>query len=234
MFETVAPEEDGAPEDDVLPKIAPRRVNAGDVWQLGRHRLVCRDALDPVSALMAAEQARMVFCDPPYNAKIARRELVRDGARNVTVLMAQAVVRAMAVDAAKGQHRAQRLFAELLAATETSRRQLHDAYFDKALSYKLEWEAQLRRRDLEGIPDLTEPMPHPEQIVLDMREGTVRIKGPMTREEKELLECWNADVPKIRQSVAALKEALEHEEGLQERASIEKHIRLGERMLNSG
>ncbi|MCO6384885.1 DNA methyltransferase [Oceanicola sp. 502str15] len=72
LLETVAPEEDGAPEDDLLPEAAPRRVTPGDVWQLGRHRLVCGDALDAetVSALMRGEQARMVFCDPPYNVKI--------------------------------------------------------------------------------------------------------------------------------------------------------------------
>ncbi|SPH24284.1 hypothetical protein DEA8626_03334 [Defluviimonas aquaemixtae] len=65
-------EEPGDPEDDVLPAAAPRRVHPGDVWQLGRHRLVCGDALDPgvVATLMTEEQARMVFSDPPYNVKI--------------------------------------------------------------------------------------------------------------------------------------------------------------------
>lgn len=65
-------EEPGDPEDDVLPAAARRRVHPGDVWQLGRHRLTCGDALDPgvVSTLMGSEQARMVFSDPPYNVKI--------------------------------------------------------------------------------------------------------------------------------------------------------------------
>ena len=53
-------EEPGDPEDNVLPALAPRRVHPGDVWQLGRHRLACGDALDPavVGRLMAGEQAR--------------------------------------------------------------------------------------------------------------------------------------------------------------------------------
>ena len=65
-------EEPGDPEDDVLPAGAPRRVQPGDVWLLGRHRLVCGDALDPsaVTQLMDGERARMVFSDPPYNVKI--------------------------------------------------------------------------------------------------------------------------------------------------------------------
>ena len=66
------PEEPGDPDDDVVPEAAPRRVHPGDVWQLGRHRLICGDALDPevVGGLMGGERARMVFSDPPYNVPI--------------------------------------------------------------------------------------------------------------------------------------------------------------------
>ena len=44
----------------------------GDIWQLGRHRLICGDSLDPqiVATLMANETAQMVFTDPPYNVPI--------------------------------------------------------------------------------------------------------------------------------------------------------------------
>ncbi len=66
------PEEPGNPVDDLLPDAALRRVQSGDVWQLGTHRLVCGDALDPdvVRTLMGREAARMVFTDPPYNVPI--------------------------------------------------------------------------------------------------------------------------------------------------------------------
>ena len=66
------PEEPGDPADDVLVEEAPRRVQPGDVWQLGAHRLVCGSALDPgvVATVMAGETARMVFSDPPYNVPI--------------------------------------------------------------------------------------------------------------------------------------------------------------------
>jgi DNA modification methylase len=47
--------------------------NKGDLWQLGRHRLLCGDACDPSdwASLMAGDQAAMVFADPPYNMRIA-------------------------------------------------------------------------------------------------------------------------------------------------------------------
>lgn len=72
LIEGAAPEEPGDPADEALPATAPRRCRVGDVWRLGRHRLVCGDALDPavVDDLMAGERARMVFSDPPYNVKI--------------------------------------------------------------------------------------------------------------------------------------------------------------------
>lgn len=45
----------------------------GDVWLLGRHRLVCGDALEAASykALMGGELADACFTDPPYNVPIA-------------------------------------------------------------------------------------------------------------------------------------------------------------------
>ncbi len=44
----------------------------GDLWLLGRHRVLCGSALDGVAftTLMAGEQAAMVFTDPPFNVPI--------------------------------------------------------------------------------------------------------------------------------------------------------------------
>lgn len=73
LVEGQAPVEAGDPADDLLPKNdVPRRCREGDVWQLGAHRLVCGNSLDPavVADLMDGEMARMVFTDPPYNVPI--------------------------------------------------------------------------------------------------------------------------------------------------------------------
>lgn len=44
----------------------------GDLWLLGRHRLLCGDARNAASykALMAGQSAQMIFTDPPYNVPI--------------------------------------------------------------------------------------------------------------------------------------------------------------------
>ena len=58
--------EDEAPEVD---EDAEPIAKLGDIWQLGRHRLVCGDSTDKatVELLMDGKKADMVFTDPPYN-----------------------------------------------------------------------------------------------------------------------------------------------------------------------
>ncbi len=72
MIEGLEPQEPGNPADDVIPTKIPKRCISGDIWQLGNHRLICGDALDPdvVARLMDGARARMVFSDPPYNVPI--------------------------------------------------------------------------------------------------------------------------------------------------------------------
>lgn len=50
----------------------PKRVNKGELWQLGEHLLYCGNALEDISyeKLLGNEQAQVVFTDPPYNVKI--------------------------------------------------------------------------------------------------------------------------------------------------------------------
>lgn len=60
--------------DDALPPL-PRRATSqlGDLWALGKHRLLCGDARNraDVSRLMAGAAAAAAFTDPPYNLRVA-------------------------------------------------------------------------------------------------------------------------------------------------------------------
>jgi len=77
LAEIMAGEEttlDGNTDDDAVPEVSATSISRpGDVWELGKHRLVCGDATDPKSyeQLMADGQADMVFTDPPYNVDYA-------------------------------------------------------------------------------------------------------------------------------------------------------------------
>ena len=64
-----APIGDGAVSDIAA---GPAVCRPGELWQLGRHRLLCGDALDHASygQLMGRERARLVVTDPPYNVPV--------------------------------------------------------------------------------------------------------------------------------------------------------------------
>jgi hypothetical protein len=125
------------------------------------------------------ERLKDIILDEAY-----RTIPMREGGRSVNIPVAQAVMRAIAVNAAKGNTRSQRLFAQLLADTETSRKLLHDEWLETALEYKLNWQEELDRRERLRITDLKDPLPHPDHIVFDHRTGAVRIEGPSTKEQK--------------------------------------------------
>ena len=59
--------EDNFDENEQLPKVP--YAKSGDVFILGRHRLMCGDSTeaDNVKTLMDGKTADMVFTDPPYN-----------------------------------------------------------------------------------------------------------------------------------------------------------------------
>ncbi|WP_312161116.1 DNA methyltransferase [Phenylobacterium sp.] len=66
------PNSPAAPEDEVGFVTGEPVTHRGDVWVLGRHRLVCGDAREPTDyvALLGDEQADLIFTDPPYNVPI--------------------------------------------------------------------------------------------------------------------------------------------------------------------
>ena len=65
---------EGNTEDDHIPEVKESKVKLGDVWQLGKHRLMCGDSTkeSDVEKLMNGQKADMVFTDPPFpnNSKI--------------------------------------------------------------------------------------------------------------------------------------------------------------------
>lgn len=72
-IDALAPEviEPGLTDEDAVPEVQAEPVSKlGDVWLLGKHRVMCGDStsIDAVETLMAGAKADMVFTSPPYNA----------------------------------------------------------------------------------------------------------------------------------------------------------------------
>ena len=69
-----AEEIEGLTDEDAVPDAPEDPVTVlGDVWLLGRHRLMCGDStsIDAVEKLMDGRKADMVFTDPPYGIDFA-------------------------------------------------------------------------------------------------------------------------------------------------------------------
>jgi DNA modification methylase len=59
----------GLTDEDAVPEVQAEPISKlGDVWLLGKHRLMCGDStsIDAVETLMDGQMADMVFTDPPY------------------------------------------------------------------------------------------------------------------------------------------------------------------------
>lgn len=116
--------------------------------------------------------------------------------RRITIPIMTAVLRAMAMNAARGNNRAAHLLTTLVGKTEAENNKLAREAFGSAIDYKQAWTKELARRKRLRLK-LPDPVPHPDDIVLDTRNMAFKIKGPWTRDEipryqlaAELLEVY--------------------------------------------
>ncbi len=148
---------------------------------------------------------------------------VNDGKRQVTIPMAQAIIRSLAVGAAKGQQRSQRLFTELLVMTERENRAVYDAWFQTVIDYKNGWDQELERRKVLGI-SAPNPIPHPDDIVFCQKTGKILVKGPRTKEEKVGWDRLYQRVVDCDREIAALQKKLTDRKYKKYRRIIEQDI----------
>lgn len=116
-----------------------------------------------------------------------------EAGKKITLSMAEAVMRSITVNAAKGDLRSQKLFIDLVNTTEAANKEHHSEYLKTMISYKIGWEEELERRHKNGI-SAPDPIPHPDDIIIDMITGSVRIRGPFTKEEKVK---WDRQVKRL-------------------------------------
>ncbi len=63
--------EDNSEQEEQTPVIEPTQIvsQAGDIWQLGKHKVICANSLesDTYNKLLGKKKASLIFSDPPYN-----------------------------------------------------------------------------------------------------------------------------------------------------------------------
>ncbi|WP_421694515.1 DUF5681 domain-containing protein [Aestuariivirga sp.] len=172
---------------------------------------------------LSEDRMKSLILDEAY-----RTIAVVEKGRRVTVSMATAVLRAVAMNAAKGNNRAATLFTTLVSKTEAENRKLATEAFGSALDYKIAWNKELERRKRLGL-SLPAPVPHPDDIILDARRMTFRIAGPLTHEEvpryrlgAELILAYKEANAELKERAASLPEGPDRE---QLQRTIEAHDR---------
>lgn len=145
-----------------------------------------------------------------------RKITIRDSDRPVELTMAEAVLRSIGLNAAKGDKRSQKMFTELLRTVETENMELHKEYLSTVVEYKLNGEREIARCKRLGI-EPPEMYPHPDHIHIDLRTGDVNIRGPFNREEKKI---WD----QARQFKEDTEEEIEFLKGMLKKNPGDKHI----------
>jgi DNA modification methylase len=92
-FELIEPEQESDSEaEDELPEEVEPRTKLGQIWQLGKHRIMCGDSTDlgTVSNLMDGQKADLVLTDPPFGndlgygrGQLGERRILNDENTNV-------------------------------------------------------------------------------------------------------------------------------------------------------
>lgn len=143
----------------------------------GRPKKPKNDKIKP-SLDFGKQPANQMLIEEAY-----RKVTVREGDKVVELTAIQAVFRAMGVSAMKGNRYAQRAWAEMIQHVEEQDRQARSELMKAAIDYKADGMAAIEKARQCGLPE-PEPLPHPDDIIIDLREGTVRYAGPLTPEEK--------------------------------------------------
>ena len=109
---------------------------------------------------------------------------IRENDQIIELPLIQAVIRSLGVAALKGSHRAQIAITGMVKAVQDKSMEDRSFVFKSAMDYKQAWAELKARCDAQGEP-YPEPVPHPDEISVDMKTLLVTYNGPETQDEKE-------------------------------------------------
>ena len=127
---------------------------------------------------------------------------IRENDQVVEMPMIQAVLRSMGVAAVKGSHKAQTTLANMVQAVQAKDRETLLKLMETVVKYKADWQATCEDYDHRGEPR-PEPVPHPDEMVVDFNTGHVKFNGPMTQDAKA---HWDKILARRQESLDAIAE----------------------------
>lgn len=146
----------------------------------------------------------------PNAVRIAERILsesrrpvkIRENGKVEEIPTIDAVLRALAARAMQGNARAQLAYAQLTDRAETTILKEWNATVDSVLEYKAGWREAFEQYDRLGKPR-PEPVPHPDEVILDHAAMEVRYNGPTNELQAQR---WEAMREKVRKALQEIRE----------------------------
>lgn len=144
----------------------------------GRPRKAQPPRPKPADPLMSHHLSDLVL------AEAIRPIQIRENDEIVELPLIQAVIRSLGVAALKGSHRAQIAITSMVKAVQDKSMEDRTFVFNSAMEYKKGWEEVKAQCDARGEP-YPEPVPHPDEVCVDMKTLLVTYNGPQTKDEKQ-------------------------------------------------
>lgn len=154
---------------------------------------------------------------------------VNEGGKTVTYDMAEAVMRSIAVNAAKGRVRAQELFLKILEHVEQKAQSDHFEMLEGAIDYKRLWTKEFSNRQRTGRSGEMPPI-HPDDVYIGYRNGVVRLAH--TESERKLFALMQEARPSLQSEIVNLRAELACEPDPVTRKDIETEISENMKALN--
>jgi uncharacterized protein DUF5681 len=129
---------------------------------------------------------------------------IQEGGKKTRLPLIQVIIRRLGVSAAQGRSRAMRYFMDMLHSIEEGNFAAYSACLKTMIDYKLDV-----GQDFEHCkklnPSEPDPIPHPDDIIIDTPTGTFEVRGPMTKDEKvwwDRIEDTEAEIAELEQMLA--------------------------------
>jgi Family of unknown function (DUF5681) len=133
---------------------------------------------------------------------------IREGDRVEKIPVIQAILRKVAVAAANGNIRAQQNYLNLVIGAEAERQTARTELLQEAIEYKQHWQDVLAERARTGATG-PEPVPHPDDVMINLWTGNVWFDGPLTEDQKDAQEKLRAMWPKLECELMEIDEKIE-------------------------
>ena len=103
---------------------------------------------------------------------------IQEGGKKVRLPLIQAIIRRLGISAVQGRSRATRYYIESLRSIEEGNFSAYSAYAKAMIAYKEDVGKEFARRKKLN-PSEPEPVPHPDDIIVNMSTGAVEVRGPI-------------------------------------------------------